>query len=49
MIREQPEVDKTTNPSAAIIDSLRIFYFTVVAYTIFANFYFSARPIYIFS
>ena len=54
MIREQPEVDRTTNPSASIKDSLRIlspicFYFAVVTPTISANFYFSSRPIYIFS
>ena len=54
MIREQPEVDRTTNPSASIKDSLRIlspicFYFAVVTPTISANFYFRSRPIYIFS
>ena len=51
---EQPEVDRTTNPSASIKDSLRIlspicFYFAVVTPTTSANFYFSSRPIYIFS
>ena len=54
MIREQPEVDITTNPSASIKDSLCIlspicFYFTVVTPTTSTNFYFSSRPIYIFS
>ena len=54
MIREQPEVDITTNPSASIKDSLCIlspicFYFAVVTPTTSANFYFSSRPIYIFS